>query len=353
MKINPKLLTFAREYRGYSQTDLASNIQGLSQSNLSKYEKGLCGLSDDVLKRVIAFLDFPESFFEHAISNNVEHAHYRKKAGLSKRVKDRIDRSNKLVGYIIDQMADSVEFPPFALNALDLEDGYTPELAAKYVRKRMGVREGAVKDICATLERFGIIIVEQVYDTDEFDGVSFFTDKGFPVIVINQAFSNDRKRFTLAHELGHIIMHIPDHIAIPNYRNVEKEAHQFAAEFLMPEAEIRGALYGLKPSHLMPLKQYWLTSMASIVRRANDLECIDANRYKLLNTELSRRGYKKKEPGNVCIDTPGNFRSAYRLFIGELDYSDADIAKSFDLPLDVIERFCSSRSRLRVVPLMG
>ena len=103
----------------------------------------------------------------------------------------------------------------------------------------------------------------------------------------------------------------------------------------------------------MPLKRYWLTSMASIVRRANDLECINEGRYKLLNTELSRRGYKKKEPGDVFIDIPTNFENAYRLFIGELGYSNADLAIAFDLPIDVVERFCDSRLGFRVVPLMG
>ena len=48
MEINYKQIIFAREYRGYSQTELASKIVGLSQSNLSKYEKGIGPLSTDV-----------------------------------------------------------------------------------------------------------------------------------------------------------------------------------------------------------------------------------------------------------------------------------------------------------------
>lgn len=55
MGINYKQLIFAREYRGYSQTELASKIIGLSQSNLSKYEKGVGTLSADVLNRIIDF----------------------------------------------------------------------------------------------------------------------------------------------------------------------------------------------------------------------------------------------------------------------------------------------------------
>ena len=78
MNVNYKQLIFAREYRKLSQTELAAHIPGLSQPNLSKFEKGLGILSDEVLNRIIKFLNFPESFFEIQISNNVENAHYRR-----------------------------------------------------------------------------------------------------------------------------------------------------------------------------------------------------------------------------------------------------------------------------------
>lgn len=84
MKLNPKQLILAREYRGYSQTDLAKRIKGLSQSNLSKYEKGLDILSDDILMRIISFLEFPVDFFYKRISNFSENANYRKRASINK-----------------------------------------------------------------------------------------------------------------------------------------------------------------------------------------------------------------------------------------------------------------------------
>ena len=74
MEINHKQLIFAREYRKYSQTDLAAKIDGLSQSNLSKFEKGLGTLSDDLVKKIINFLGFPEKFFAKEISNRIENA---------------------------------------------------------------------------------------------------------------------------------------------------------------------------------------------------------------------------------------------------------------------------------------
>ena len=166
---------------------------------------------------------------------------------------------------------------------------------------------------------------------------------GIPVIVINGNRSNDRKRLDIAHELGHILMHLFPNIAIPEYRDKEKEAFTFAAEFLMPEKEIRNSLTRLKISYLLPLKQYWLTSMASIVHRAKDLDCIDRNWYNYLNVELSRRGYKKNEPGIVYIDSPQLFTEAYGLFKTELNYTDAELAETFLLPQDVIKHFFAKK----------
>ena len=104
VNINFKQLTFVREYLGLSQTELASKVPGLSQSNLSKYEKGIGFISDEVMERIISFMGFPESFYEESISNKVENAHHRKRASLTKKDKTFIETSNKLIGYIIDRM---------------------------------------------------------------------------------------------------------------------------------------------------------------------------------------------------------------------------------------------------------
>lgn len=344
--MNPRQLTFVREYRGYSQTELSSKVKGLSQSNLSKFEKGVGQLSDEVKQRIIDFLGFPKDFYEQSISNNVENAHYRKKLGIGKKEKEYIERSNKLIGYIIDQMAGSIDFPKFSLRTMDLEEGYSPEYVAQFTRRLIGITEGAIKDICSILEKYGIIIVEQ-YDYGEgFDGVSFITDGGIPVMIINGNRSNDRKRLDIAHELGHILMHLFPNIAIPSYRDKEKEAFRFAAEFLMPEKEIKSSLLKLKLSYLIPLKQCWLTSMAAIIHRAMDLDCIDKDWYQYLNIELSRRGYKKNEPVDVYMDRPELFFEAYNLFKTELDYSDSELADTFNLPLDVLTHFFARKPTL-------
>jgi len=354
MKINHKQLTFAREYRGYSQTELSSKIVGLSQPNLSKFEKGLNTLSDELLIKVMSFLDFPFEFLSKNISNESETAHFRKRTTITKRDRIDIEQSYKLIGYMVDEMADSLMWPEFTFKTLDLEEGYTPQYVAKHTRKFLGLKPNEpIRDICNLLEVNGIVIVE-LDAIEKFDGVSLVTDNGYPLIVINKNFSNDRKRFTIAHELGHLLMHSVNNPAIPDYREkkLENEANDFASEFLMPAEAIKASLYNLKLSYLTGLKKYWLTSMASIVRRAKDLGCITKDTYRYLYIEFSRKGLTKNEGVNVFIDSPELFRKGYSMHKNELAYSDFQLASGFSIPVDMIKRYCDNnrnQPKLRVL----
>lgn len=348
MKINYRQVTFAREYRGYSQSELSSKISGLSQSNLSKYEKGFNSLSDDLVLNIIEFLRFPKSWLYQNISNIPENAHYRKRATLSKKDKTAIEYGNRLIGFIVDQMSDSIDFPEFKHVPMDIQEGHTPKSIAKYSRKVLGLNNGLpVTDIFTLLENKGIVVIE-IDVHQKFDGVSFITDKGIPIIIINKNFNNDRKRRTLVHEYGHILMHC--YFPIPEYRTEkirEEEVEDFTSEFLMPEEYISGMVNNLKLGDLYELKKYWLTSMSSIVRRAKDLGYINNDRYTYFNIELSRGGRSDDEV-EVYIDEPSLFKDAYKLHKVELGYSEEDISNAFCIPVDAIVNYLNPPS-LRLV----
>lgn len=352
MKLNFKQFVFVREYLGISQTELASKIEGLSQSNLSKFEKGLLIPSDEVLDRVISFFGFPKGFYNQCIINLSENTHFRKRTTISKKQRLEIEYSFRIIGYIVDQMAEALEWPEFSLTPINLEDGYTTQSVARHTRKSLGIEPGdPIRNINTRLEKNGIIIVE--LDTiEKFDGVSFITDGGTPIIVMNQNFSNDRKRFTLAHELGHIIMHCAGNFPISDIRDKEDEANKFASELLMPEDYIKDSLRNLRLSELSSLKQYWLTSMSSLMLRAKDLGCIDKNKYQYYNIEFSRKGWRKNEPVNVDIDSPKLFLMGYKMHKEELDYSVEELADAFNLRVQEIERYCKpkrTQGKLRVL----
>lgn len=335
--MNYKQLTFAREYRGYTQTELSGLIDGLSQSNLSKFEKGMGVLSEELQNRIINFLNFPSEFFEAKINSSIENGNYRKKATITKSAIQHFENKCRLIGYIVDELTASIDWPEFNFAPLNVEEGYSPAEIANRNRAHLQLdKDLPIKSICSLLEANGIILYQ--IDADEkFDGVSFVSNAGMPIIIVNKNFSNDRKRFTIAHELGHILMHNENLFPVSSYRNKEMEANIFAAQFLMPEAAIKNSLRRLKMSDLGDLKSYWLTSMGAIIRRARDLQCIDDSRYRFFMIEMSRYGYSKKEPIEVPIDEPTCFKNAYRLLETELGYSQEDFINYLSLPADVIE----------------
>lgn len=345
--MNHRQLIFAREYRGYTQTDLANSIAGLSQSNLSKFEKGFGVLSSEMQMKIIDFLNFPVEFFDKKINFTIENANYRKRANINKSIIQKFDYDCRLIGNAIDELSESVDWPDFSLAQLNVEDGYTPEYIAQYTRKLFGLTQGEpVKDIFKLFESKGIITYE-ITENEKFDGVSFMTDKGYAVIVINKNISNDRKRFTMAHELGHLLMH--NGFPISTFRDKETEANVFASEFLMPENAIHNEIRSLKMNALIDLKRYWLTSMSSIIRRAKDLNCIDSNRYRFFMIEMSRSGYSKNEPIDVFIDKPNNFHYAIHLMKEELGYTKEDFAKYLKLPIDIIDNlFFNDNKKLKI-----
>lgn len=342
-----KQLKFAREFRGLSQTELSEAIPGLSQSNLSKFEKGLNTLSDEIQLRILDYLEFPVAFLSRKINNPID-GNYRKRASTTKASVLAFENKCRLIGYMIDEMADSIEWPEFIFFSLDYEEGFSPEYAAQLTRKFLKIEQGApVVDFCELLERNGIIIY-QIDGEEKFDGLSFYTDKGYPVIILNRNISNDRKRFTLAHELCHIIQHNDKVSPISELRDKEKEANRYAPEFLMPQNEIINSLRRLKLSDLGELKKYWLTSMASINLRAKNLNCITIEKYIANKRELSRLGFGKREPIEVYIDSPQYFKHAYHLFKKELNYNEKEFEAFFALPQDVLNDIFNFETRIRL-----
>lgn len=335
--MNNNQLTFAREYRGITQTKLASMVDGLSQSNLSKFEKGMGVLSEDVLKRAMQELEFPYSFLDISMHHDYN-KNFRKKAALKSSDKGKIERFVEAVAYCVDCMSDDLELPDFKFMCLDVETGITPEQVALQVRRQFRLGLAPIQNICNLLERNGVIVYEWDCEYDSFDGVSLTTTKGNRLIIINKNKSCDRKRNSLAHELGHTLMHNNIDFFIVDSRNIENEANRFASELLMPEEAIKTSVTNVKFSELPELKRYWLTSMSSIIVRAKRLNQIDDKKYEMLMRELSRNCWRINEPPfGVGIDSPVVVGKMYNAFKDGLGYSDSSLAEYMSLPSDVIQ----------------
>lgn len=340
--INYHQLTFAREFRGLTKTELANRISGLSSSNLSKYERGLGYLSDGVLRKIMEELNFPFDFLYQRISNYSNTFHYRKKCGVSKAQTTSIERFTMLVAYVYDILLSDLDTPNFDVPSIDVESGATPTEIAQHIRRAFKLGYTPITKICNVLERHGVFIYLWNCPFKDFDGLTVYSDKGNCIVVINRNRTADRIRFTLAHELGHIVMHSDDNFIV-NSRNLEAEANDFASEFLMPKQVISHSLSNLKINDLYILKRQWGTSMAAIIQQAKKTGCIDTTRYQSLMKQLCARGWRLNEPVQVDIDDPVVFAQAQNLWQKEFGYTIAEQAKTMCLPETDLGRILNHR----------
>ncbi|MFI6776107.1 ImmA/IrrE family metallo-endopeptidase [Nocardia sp. NPDC050412] len=186
----------------------------------------------------------------------------------------------------------------------------TPADAARTVREQLGVWRGRLNSVVELIEGAGALVVcrelvaplplDSGADTVPVDAVSCSAAEEDPLVLLNVGTPAERQRFTLAHELGHMVMH-----RIP-HPDQEKQANSFAAELSMPVRDIRGDLQSRQVTvqRLLDLKSEWKVSMWALLRRARTLGVISDWQYRTLAVEMSSLGYRTREPSALKPETP-------------------------------------------------
>jgi Zn-dependent peptidase ImmA (M78 family) len=138
----------------------------------------------------------------------------------------------------------------------------------------------------------------------------------------------DRLRHTLAHELGHMVLHT---IAVKSDEEMEDEADAFAGAFLLPADEIRPQLRRFDLRQLANLKRYWKVSMAALAVRADRLMLITPYQSKMFWIEMGKLGYRKREPNEPPKESPKLLRQMISFHMKKLGYSISEMAKLLHL----------------------
>lgn len=337
-KVNFRNLLLARESRGITQKKMAEDIKSLNQGNLSRMEKGLLNISEDILKQIAEYLDYPISFFYKESQNReVNSFFYRKRVTISSKEITKLEAKFDLTRMAVDELLDSVEIPDFAIPSIPLIGNLTPEEVAIRIRIFLGLPKGPIKNLINTLERHGIIIIMLRDVPDKFFGVTMFTNKAQPVIFINNNLSNDCKRFTIGHELGHLVMHLRELNYTKNEKELDKEADAFSSEFNMPCNDCRGDLIRLKYTDLPTIKLYWKLSKAAICYKAKSMGMLNDSQYKYFMMQLSASGQKKKENEFVDLDNPVLLDKIIDVHLTDLGYSIKDLSDMVGLSVADID----------------
>ena len=326
--VHPQRVTIAREARGLTQIALAEKMN-VRQSTISKVESGLVGISDGLLDSLATALAYPRQFLldrQTIYGLGLSPLYHRKRyAATAKALKKTYARiSIKLLQ--IENLLRSIDVD-CRIPRFNIEDhGNQVADIARAVRARWMVPQGPIHSLVGLIEGVGGIVVNMDFDSRHIDGVSVWPPSfPGPVFFLNVTAKPSRYRWTLVHELGHLVMHGGDVLS----ESLEDEANRFAAEFLMPSMEIRSQLHTLSIPKLADLKVYWKASMQAIVTHAAKLNRITRNEERRMYIRLSKAGYRRTEPMEDAIPTesPQLLRKIVGKHQKELHYSVAELCE--------------------------
>ena len=323
--INPEMIALAREARGLSQTRLAQ-LAGLSQAHVSKVEAGLVPASPKLLTAVATALRMPERFFSQTdpvLGAGTSEFFHRKRQAVSTKTLKQLHAQINIFRLHVVRLLRSVDFPECSIPSLDIDELGSATAAAVAVRATLNIPPGPIPHIANVVENAGGLVIPVSFGSEGIDAISRWVPGLPPLFFVNNSAPVDRYRMSLAHELAHMVLHRQPEA------DMERQANAFAAEFLMPSADIRNYLYGLTLDQLARLKPYWRVSMAALLKRATDLGCIAPGSARYLWMGLSKRGYRKREPAelNLSPELPTLLRELLQCYQNDLGYSVDDLAQ--------------------------
>lgn len=333
-EINPERITLAREARGWTQQDLAEKME-IHRANVSRLESGETNVYKGTLAALSNAMAFPPEFFTQQGGTVSANPAYRRRDHVAAKLLTVIEAKMNIIKGNIQFVTRALNKEISQLPVYEVTVERSPSKIAALVRKRWNLAEGIIGNLSQILESKGIIICQFDFGTDRVDSRNFLTDDRQPIIFLNKNLLGDRLRYSLAYELGGLIMH--SFFAIDGSRDLSNEANQFAAEFLMPKDEILKDFDGtITLSKLADLKSKWKVSMISLLYRADDLGLLTSNQKRYLLQQFNERKIRRREPVELDIEVeqPALLRNLINHYIKEYEIGVKQMAALFAIPIN-------------------
>ena len=323
----PSRLTLARQRRGLSKAELAERVR-VTVRSIAGFEAGEISPAAETVALLASALRFPEPFFsdEPVDLAAVGDASFRSLKSMTAWQRHAALASGALAIDIARWLRVRFEFSPGAIPDLR---GLDPEAAAVTLRDQWGLGSGPAPNMVHLLESHGVHVFSLAPDCRTVDAFSTWID-GLPHVFLNTLKSAEHGRFDAAHELGHLVLHRHGQ---PNGRVAENEAHAFASAFLLPKQSMVTIAPALVTVDLLRrLKGRWRVSVSALAHRLRSLELVSEWQYRMACIEISRRGYRTKEPDGVARESSQALDKAFVQLRSE-GLSRADIAAQLHLSL--------------------
>jgi Zn-dependent peptidase ImmA (M78 family)/DNA-binding XRE family transcriptional regulator len=342
----------AREARDCTVLCLAETI-GKSPQAIYKYEQNESAPIPAVLEAIAKALNIPVPFFtQGARAVQANTVFYRSMSTATKHARARANWRLEWLQDMVEYLQAYVEFP--SVNLPDLELPRDPILisneeiedAAREARRFWGMSETApVGNMISLVENHGVIVSRHNLGAATLDSLSVIGSRdGRPYIVIGaDKGSAVRWRFDVAHELGHLLLHATvdkgQLAKSERYKLIEQQAHRFALSFLLPLESFCDDLFAPNLDVLRNMKPKWKVSIAAMIMRSRDSELFSEQSNKSLWMNLSRRGWRAREPldEEMPAEEPRLLRRAIEMIIESKVQTSEDILVSLHLPAPDIE----------------
>lgn len=339
--INPQMITLAREARGFTQQDLADRIK-TQKAHISKIEHGDLGVSETLLESISQATAYPPNFFYQQGNIMPVNLCYRMRKKVPAKLITPIEAKINIVRNNVQFLSRSLNKQTPLIATYKVTNDNTPAQIAQQVRQVLNIKTPVVDDLTKAIELQGIAISSFEFGTERVDSRAILTDDQYPVVVLNKNLLGDRLRFSLAFELGHLVMHT---YSIPNAdRDINHEANQFAAELLMPADDIKKDFGdNITLALLAELKRKWKVSMIALLYRADDLGLLTPNQKRYLIQQFNQTKIRRREP--LELDVPKENPMLIKQMVIELcnknGLSLPDLANMMALGLeDYLELYC-------------
>lgn len=311
----------ARELKGLSQTELAEGV-GLSQSLVAQIESGTKEPSEEFLAALVFQLGFSLAFFEQPPTDDFPQGSllFRAHVSLGDWEQRRVYRWAQTVFGLYTRMIAGRRVREVPLH-LPRCPGDDPEKAAEIARSEMGLSpDTPVPNVINAIEKAGVLALALPVNFEGVDAFSLWATsqngQRRPVMAIVGNRPPDRLRMSVAHELGHLIMHQP---LVIGMGDVEEQAKKFAGCFLMPKASmLQEIVPPVSLETFVNLKPKWGVAIQALIVRSYELDIITQRQYHYLFAKLAKRGWKLREPRSleVPLERPRALRQTAELLYG-------------------------------------
>ena len=336
-------IKMARTAAGLSLRALAEKT-GVSAMAISKYENGRDIPRSSVLIRLSEALGVSIDYFFRTIEVNLSMPLYRNHEALPKKeereiheqIRELIERYLE-VEEIVGDLQQFRKLPKEKRRVATLDDA---EIVAGNVRSHWKLGTDPIENVIDIFEQNGIKVGE-IDGTENFDALTFSIDDRTPVIVVKKNVVGDRQRFSLAHELGHIMMNLEPGV------NPEAAAHRFAGAFLAPapgvitDLGVKRKMLDVYELHL--LKHKYGISMQALIYRARDLHIISNARLSRLFEIFTDKNWRENEPGDhLKPESPSRMK---RLIFRALSENKITRSRAAELIGADFDQFCLNETR--------